>query len=74
MVAPSPNRFSNDSVVTFRKAQYCLDKAAQCEQLALDSTHPDMKFIYRELAQQWRDTARQVEQLENEQSEPPKSN
>jgi hypothetical protein len=69
-----PNRSNNDSAVTFRKALYCLDKAAQCDRLALESTHPDMKFIYRELAQQWRDTARQVEQLENEQPEPPKSN
>jgi hypothetical protein len=33
-----------------------------------------MKFIYRELAQHWRDISRQVEQLEQEQSEPPKSN
>jgi hypothetical protein len=29
-----------------------------------------MKFIYREFAQQWRDAARKVEQLENEQAKP----
>jgi hypothetical protein len=33
-----------------------------------------MKFIYRDLADQWRKTARQIEQLENEQPEPSKSN
>jgi hypothetical protein len=66
----SPNRSSYGSVVTFRRVQYCLDKAAQCERLAVDSTHADMKFIYREFAQQWRDAARKVEQLENEQAKP----
>jgi hypothetical protein len=66
----TPNRSSNDSVVTFRRVQYCLDKAAQCERLAVDSTHADMKFIYREFAQQWRNVARKVEQLENEQAKP----
>jgi hypothetical protein len=66
----TPNRSSNDSAVTFRRVQYCLDKAAQCERLAVDSTHADMKFIYREFALQWRDAARKVEQLENEQAKP----
>ena len=40
----------------------------ECERLAVDSTNADMKFIYREFAQQCRDVARKVEQLENEQA------
>jgi hypothetical protein len=53
-----------------RRVQYCIDKAAECERLALDSQHPDMRFIYRDLAEQWRKTARQIAQLEGEQSMP----
>jgi hypothetical protein len=71
---PPPNHSNIDSAVAFNRVQYCLGKAVQCDRLALESTHPDMKFIYRELAQHWRDISRQVKQLENEQSEPPKSN
>jgi hypothetical protein len=66
-----PNHSSNDGTVAFSRVQYCLGKAVQCDRLALDSTHPDMKFIYRELAQHWRDISRQVEQLEKEESDPP---
>jgi hypothetical protein len=69
-----PNHSNIDSAMAFSRVQYCLGKAVQCDRLALESTHPDMKFIYRELAQHWRDISRQVEQLEQEQSEPPKSN
>ena len=47
-----------------------MDKAAECERLALDSQHPDRKFIYSELAEQWRKTAREIEQLEDAQSVP----
>ena len=43
-----PNHSSNDSAVAFSRVQYCLGKAVQCDRLALDSTHPDMKFIYRD--------------------------
>jgi hypothetical protein len=53
-----------------QRVQYCVDKAAECERLALDSQHPDRKFIYSELAEQWRKTAREIEQLEDAQSVP----
>lgn len=70
-----PNHSGNDRAVgTSRIVQCCLNRATHCEHLALESQHPDMQFIYRDLAQQWRDIARQVEQLENDQSERPKSN
>jgi hypothetical protein len=51
-----------------QRVQYCVDKAAECERLALDSQHPDRKFIYSELAEQWRKTAKEIKQLEDAQS------
>jgi hypothetical protein len=35
-------------------AQYCLDKAAECDQKALAARHPDAADTFKRLAARWR--------------------
>jgi hypothetical protein len=41
------------------KAEYYRDKAAECEKKADDVKHPDMKRLFQEAAQHWREMAEQ---------------
>jgi hypothetical protein len=40
-----------------------LEKAADCERKAEEARDPHVKRIYRDLAAQWRDLARQINML-----------
>jgi hypothetical protein len=51
------------------RAQRYRVKATDCEQAAKKLTDPETRTLYLDLAQQWRELARQVETLEREHGE-----
>ncbi len=52
-------------------AQECLDKAKECERIALQAKDRDAKATLIEIAQQWRELARQKGELERDRSHLP---
>jgi hypothetical protein len=55
-------------IISLRAERYRV-RAAECDQAAKKFSDPESRTLYLDLAQQWRDLARQVEMLEREQSE-----
>jgi hypothetical protein len=53
------------AVLNPRVKQY-LDKAEECERLAAQARDPDVKAALILISRQWRELARQVEQLERD--------
>jgi hypothetical protein len=51
------------------QAQACEHKAAECARRAQMASDPELRDTYRELADQWRDMARQAEFLERRMAE-----
>jgi hypothetical protein len=47
-----------------QRVQRYRDKAEACERMAVQAKDPDVKASFDEVARQWRDLARQVEQME----------
>jgi hypothetical protein len=43
-----------------------IDAAAYCERRAAAATDPDIKSLFEETAQRWRQLAKHIEQLERE--------
>jgi hypothetical protein len=52
--------------VTSSRIERMLDQAAQCERLVTNARDGEISGIYSDLAYQWRELARQAEQLESE--------
>jgi hypothetical protein len=46
------------------RADQYLEKAAECEHLAVSVREPQAQATFRDLANQWRDLAQQVEMLD----------
>ena len=53
-------------LVTTSRIERMLDQAAQCERLVRKARDGEISGIYSDLAYQWRELARQAEQLESE--------
>jgi hypothetical protein len=51
------------------KAQYYLERAERCERMAALASDREIRANFAELVQQWRDLARQHQDLENPLSE-----
>jgi hypothetical protein len=51
-----------------QRAQRYSEKAEGCERMAAQAKDHDVKASFDEVARQWRDLARQVEQLEFDES------
>jgi hypothetical protein len=47
------------------KVQYCLERAEHCERMAALTSDREVRANFAELAQQWRDLARQHQYLAN---------
>ena len=58
-------------VVLSTKVQYYLERAEHCERMAAPTSNREVRANFAELAQQWRDLARQHQNLGNP---PPQSN
>jgi hypothetical protein len=52
------------------RIEFCLQKAVQCEHAAASATGEHIQALYRVLAEQWRETARGIEALEQQQRGP----
>jgi|SRR6516162_3572748 len=50
------------------QAEACRRKAAECERAVVLATQPDVQAIYRDLARQWHEMAKQSEDLERRHS------
>ena len=46
------------------RAQACRRKANECELAARLAIDPEMRFMYRDVAQMWREMASEIEQFE----------
>src|SRR4029077_6203769 len=57
------------SRVTSPRVQACLDKVSHCERLASQSRDSLIALTYTDLAEQWRDLAKQIAQPVQEQPE-----
>jgi hypothetical protein len=53
----------NSSAISLN-VQECIDAAAYCELRAAAATDPNIKSLFEETAQRWRQLAKHIEQLE----------